>query len=99
VVLRLGEAHFKQVTAIDRDQKNTQIAKDYFENVIANYPKSPQAAPARENLAKCLVYLAEYEFNVAYFYFQQEKYPAARDRFEEIVRKYKDTPMAVKSLF
>ena len=99
VVLRLGEAHFKQVTAIDRDQKNTQIAKDYFENVIANYPKSPQAAAARENLAKCLVYLAEHEFNVAYFYFQQEKYPAARDRFEEIVRKYKDTPTAVKSLF
>src|SRR4030095_10748828 len=36
---------------------------------------------------------------VAFFYFKQEKYPAARDRFEEIVRKYKDTPTAVKSLF
>jgi outer membrane protein assembly factor BamD len=99
VILRLGDAHFNQVTAIDRDQKNTEIAKGYFENVIANYPKSPRAAEAREKLAKCLAYLAEHEFNVAYFYFQQEKYPAARDRFEEIVRKYKDTPTAVKSLF
>jgi outer membrane protein assembly factor BamD len=99
IILRLGEAHFNQVTAIDRDQKNTEIAKGYFENVIANYPKSPRAAEAREKLAKCLAYLAEHEFNIAYFYFQQEKYPAARDRFEEIVRKYKDTPTAVKSLF
>jgi len=99
VILRLGQAHFDQFTSADRDQKNTEIAKGYFENVLSNYPKSPQAAEAREKLAKCLEYLAEHEFNVAQFYFQQQKYPAARDRFEEIVRKYRDTPTAVKSLF
>ena len=99
VVLRLGQAHFDQFTSADRDQKNTEIAKGYFENVITNYPKSPQAVEARQKLAKALEYLAEHEFNVAFFYYQQEKFPAARDRFEEIVRKYKDTPTAVKSLF
>jgi outer membrane protein assembly factor BamD len=99
VVLRLGQAHFDQFTSADRDQKNTEIAKGYFENVITNYPKSPQAGEAREKLAKALEYLAEHEFTVAHFYYQQEKFPAARDRYEEIVRKYKDTPTAVKSLF
>ena len=99
VTLRLGQAHFDQFTSADRDQKNTEIAKGYFEMVLAKYPNSPQAAEAKAKLAKCLDYLAEYEFNVAHFYFQQEKYPAARDRFEEVVRKYKDTPTAVKSLF
>jgi outer membrane protein assembly factor BamD len=99
VLLRLGQAHFDQFTSTDRDQKNTEIAKGYFENVVNSYPKSPQAVEAKEKLAKCLEYLAEHEFNVAFFYFKQEKYPAARDRFEEIVRKYKDTPTAVKSLF
>jgi len=99
VLLRLGQAHFDQFTSTDRDQKNTEIAKGYFENVISSYPKSPQAAEAKQKLAKCLEYLAEHEFNVAFFYFKQEKYPAARDRFEEIVRKYKDTPTAVKSLY
>ncbi|HEX9265639.1 MAG TPA: outer membrane protein assembly factor BamD [Candidatus Binatia bacterium] len=99
VTLRLGQAHLDQFTSTDRDQKNTEIAKGYFETVLTNYPKSPQATEAQENLAKCLEYLAEHEFIAAYFYFQQEKYPAARDRFEEIVRKYKDTSTAVKSLF
>ena len=99
VLLRLGQSHFDQFTSTDRDQKNTEIAKGYFENVVNSYPKSPQAVEAKEKLAKCLEYLAEHEFNVAFFYFKQEKYPAARDRFEEIVRKYKDTPTAVKSLF
>src|SRR5262245_53364797 len=99
VVYRLGQAHLDQFTSIERDQKNTEIAKGYFENVITNYPKSPYAAPAREQLAKCVGYLAESEFNVASFYLKQEKYPAARERFEEIVRKYRGTPVTARSLF
>jgi outer membrane protein assembly factor BamD len=99
VVYRLGLSYFDQFTSVDRDQKNTEIAKTYFETVIAKYPKSPYAAEAKDKLAKCNGYLAEHDFNVAHFYLQQEKYPAARDRFEEIVRKYRGTPAAAKSLF
>jgi outer membrane protein assembly factor BamD len=99
VLYRLGQAHLDQFTAIDRDQKNTEIAKSYFENVIQNYPKSPYAIEARDKLGKAVGYLAEHEFNVATFYMQQEKYPAARERFEEIVRKYRGTPVAARSLF
>ena len=99
VTLRLGQAHFDQFTSTDRDQKTTEIAKGYFETVVTKYPKSPQAAEAQVKLAKAVEYLAEHEFNVAEFYFKQEKYAAARDRFEEIIRKYKDTPTSVKSLF
>jgi len=99
VTLRLGQAYFDQFTGVDRDQKNTELAKGYFEAVITKYPKSPQAAIAKEKLALAIGYLAEHEFIAAQFYFQQQKYPAARDRFEEIVRKYRDTPTAVKSLY
>lgn len=99
VLYRLGQAHLDQFTAIDRDQKNTEIAKGYFENVIQNYPKSPYAVDAREKLGKAVGYLAEHDFNIATFYLQQEKYPAARERFEEIVRKYPGTPVAARSLF
>jgi len=99
VLLRLGQAHLNQFSSTDRDQKNTEIAKGYFETVITSHPKSPHAPEAAEKLAKCIQYLSEHEFNVAMFYHQQEKYPAAIDRFEEIVRKYKGTPTAIKSLY
>ena len=99
VIYRLGQSYFDQFTSTDRDQKNTEIAKGYFEAVLVKYPKSPHAADAREKLAKCNGYLADHNFNIAQFYFQQEKYPAARDRFEEIVRRYRGTPAAAKSLF
>ena len=99
VTYRLGQSYFDQFSATDRDQKNTETAKGYFETVINNYPKSSYAAPAKEKLLKCIEYLADYDFSVASFYYQQQKYPAARDRFEEIVRKYRGTPAAAKSLF
>ncbi len=99
VTYRLGQSYFDQFSSADRDQKNTEIARGYFETVVAKYPKSPYAAEAKQKLAKAVEYLSEHDFNIATFYFQQEKYPAARDRFEEIVRRYRGSPTAVKSLF
>ncbi|MGE5819097.1 MAG: outer membrane protein assembly factor BamD [Deltaproteobacteria bacterium] len=99
VIYRLGQSYFDQFTTTDRDQKNTELAKTYFEAVLTKYPSSQYAADAKDKLAKCNGYLAEHNFNIAQFYLQQEKYPAARDRFEEIVRRYRGTPAAAKSLF
>jgi outer membrane protein assembly factor BamD len=94
-----GMAHFDQFSSVDRDQKMTEIAKGYFERVINNYPQSPYAAKAREKLAQCLDYLAEHQFYIASFYMGEKKYPAAQDRFEGILRLYKNTPTAAKALY
>ncbi len=99
VLYRIGQAHLDQFSAIDRDQKNTHVAKTYFERLITEHPNSSYAADAKARLVKTIEYLAEHDFNIALFYYNQEKYPAARDRFEEIVRRYAGTPTAVKSLF
>jgi outer membrane protein assembly factor BamD len=99
VVYHLGLANLDQFTAVDRDLKTTELAKGYFETVIKDYPKSEFASPAVAKLAKCNGYLAEHEFNIASFYLRQEKYAAARDRLDGIVRRYGDTPAAIKSLY
>ncbi len=99
VLYHLGLVHFEQFTSNDRYQKVTETAKGYFEAVVKNHSNSPYAAPAKEKLAKCLEYLSEYEFNVATFYFNEKKYPAAIDRLEGILRRYGNTPIAVKALF
>jgi len=99
VVYHLGLAHLDQFTATDRDQKMTEIARGYFATVVRNHPNSPYANQAKEKLAKCLEYLAEYEFYVASFYLREKKYPAARERLEEILRRYRETPTGVKALY
>ncbi|OGP97158.1 MAG: hypothetical protein A2W10_09915, partial [Deltaproteobacteria bacterium RBG_16_55_12] len=95
VLYHRGLVHFDQFTSSDRYQKMTEIAKGYFESVVKDHPGSPYAAPAREKLAKCIEYLSEHEFNIAVFYFNEKKYPAAIDRLEGILRRYRDTPFAV----
>src|SRR3989338_4828261 len=99
VLYHLGLVHFDQFTSSDRYQKVTEIAKGYFESVVKDHPGSPYAAPAREKLAKCIEYLSEHEFNIAVFYFNEKKYPAAIGRLEGILRRYRDTPFAVKALY
>lgn len=99
VLYHLGLVHFEQFTSNDRYQKVTEIARGYFEAVVKNHPNSPYAAPAKEKLAKCLEYLSEYEFNVATFYLNEKKYPAAIDRLEGILRRYGNTPIAIKALY
>lgn len=99
VIYHLGLVHFDQFTSIDRDQKEIEIAQGYFETVIKEHPKSPYVADANEKLAKGKEFLAEHEFYVASFYLKEKKYPAARERFENIVRRYPNTPTAAKALY
>ncbi len=99
VVYRLGLLHFDQFTTIDRDQKNIEAARGYFETVIKDHPKSPYVADARKKLTKCRRYLAEREYYIGSFYLKEEKYAAAKERFERIVRLYLDTPVGTKALF
>ncbi|MFQ5849016.1 MAG: outer membrane protein assembly factor BamD [Candidatus Binatia bacterium] len=99
VIYHLGLVQFDQFTSIDRDQKNIKIAKGYFETIIRDHPNSSYAAKAKEKLAKSREYLAEHEFYIGSFYYREKNYLAARDRFEEIIRRYRDTPTAVKALY
>lgn len=99
VLYRLGLAHLDQFTSIDRDQKNTEIAKSYFETVVKEHPSSPYAAQAQEKLQKSLEYLAEREFYVASFYLREKKYRAAIDRLEGILKHYRNTRTAEKALY
>ncbi|MBI2089670.1 MAG: outer membrane protein assembly factor BamD [Deltaproteobacteria bacterium] len=99
VLYHLGMAHFDQFTSIDRDQKVTEIARGYFETLVKNHSSSPYAEKAREKLAKAEQYLAEHEFNIARFYFNEKNYPAARDRFQDILRRYPNNPTAPQTLY
>jgi outer membrane protein assembly factor BamD len=94
-----GMAHFDQFSSIDRDQKTTEVAKGFFERLVNNYPQSPYTAKAQDKLAKCLEYLAEHEFDIASYYMREKKYPAARDRLEGILRRYRNTSVAPKALY
>ncbi|NIO10806.1 MAG: outer membrane protein assembly factor BamD, partial [Deltaproteobacteria bacterium] len=99
VIYQLGMVHFDQFTTIDRDQKNIETALGYFDTVVKKYPTSPYAAEAQKKGTKCRQYLAEREYYIGSFYLKEEKYAAARERFERIVRLYLHSAVGIKALY
>lgn len=97
VKYQLGRVNLAQFTGVDRDLEKVRQARGYFESVIKDHPESEHAADARKQLAETRVNLAERELYVGNYYLKEERYPAARERFETVLREYGDTPTAPKA--
>lgn len=98
VLYQKGMCYFLQMTTIDREQKNTLMAKGEFERLTRRFPRSEYANKARMNLRKCILYLAENELYVADFYFKMKKYHAALTRYRYVIEHYPDMGQYNKAL-
>ena len=95
----LGMCYEKQMGTIDRDQSAARSAERYFQTLIQQYPDSPYAELAREELAKARRSLAEHELYVARFYGEFGNEKAAEDRSLGIVGEYPHTDAAGEALY
>ena len=94
VKYQLGRVNLAQFTGVDRDLEKIKEARGYFESVVQDHPESEHVADARKKLAETRVHLAEREVYVGNYYLKEEQYPAARERFENVLRVYGDTSAA-----
>jgi outer membrane protein assembly factor BamD len=90
VIYQKGMCHFDQVTAIDRDQSHTLLAKEEFERLLKKFPSAEYARMARIKIRECYIFLARYELYVARFYFKKKDYRAAMGRYQYILENYPD---------
>jgi outer membrane protein assembly factor BamD len=95
----LGLAYKRQMQSPDRDQSAARSADTYFSAVVAQYPDSPYAILANEELADCRDSLAEHELNVARFYLRRGNFPAVETRALEIVGRYPQSTAADEALW
>lgn len=97
VKYQLGQVNLAQFTGVDRDLEKIKEAMGYFQAVIKDHPDSEHIADAREKLAETRAHLAERELYVGDYYVTEERYAAARKRFENVLREYADTPAAPRA--
>ena len=97
VKYQLGQVNLAQFTGVDRDLEKIKEARGYFQSVVKDHPQSEHVADARKKLAETRLHLAEREIYVGNYYLKEERYPAARERFENVLRDYPDTPTAPKA--
>ncbi len=94
----LGMCYAKQMGAIDRDQGAAQNAQNGFLTVIQQYPDSPFAELAREELSRCRNNLAEHELYIAKYYVQRGNTKAAEIRLLTLASRYGDTEASADGL-
>ena len=97
VKYQLGLVNLAQFTGVDRDLDKVKEASRYFASVVKDHPESEHIADARKKLAETRVHLAEREIYIGNHYLKEERYPAARERFETVLSRYADTPAAAEA--
>lgn len=80
------------------DAQNYVTAFDDFKTVITTYPKSLYAPDARRRMIYLNNALAQFNMNVASFYYQQEAYVAAANRAISVILTYPTSPITEDAL-
>jgi len=95
----LAMSHFKQITNIEHDQTHTKLAIDAFKRLLKENAESSYAKDGASRLQNLYNMLASHELTVGKFYFQKERYVAALNRFQTVIKKHQTTPSIEEALY
>ena len=90
--------YYERITDVSRDQRNTELALESFEELAIRFPYSKYAEDALPKLDLILDHLAGKDMTIGRYYLQREHYLSAINRFRSVVEKYKTTTHIPESL-
>lgn len=96
---QLGMCNLQEVQRVDRDQRNTHNALRAFRLFRRQYPQDPLMPEAENHIRFLRGQLAQYEFNVARFYYRKGAYHAAIGRLLNLIQVYPNMPAIDAALF
>lgn len=84
--------------AATRDQQSLRQAFLDFSELVKRYPNSAYAADARQRMLFLRNNMAQFELNVARYYYRRQAYVAAANRAAYVVETYQQAPQSVEAL-
>jgi outer membrane protein assembly factor BamD len=91
VVFRISESFYRQLPdTFDRDLSSGIEAIKYFNELLQNYPNTEYVKDARDRITKIEDMIQKKEIYIADFYFRTKDYPAAKARYEDVLKSLKD---------
>jgi outer membrane protein assembly factor BamD len=93
-----GMSYYNQIPDISRDQERAAKAAEIFTQITEKFPKSEYAEDARYKLQVARDQLAGKEMEIGRYYLDEHDYPAAVNRFREVLFKYQTTRHAEEAL-
>lgn len=94
----IGISYFSQMPVITRDQRDTQLAIQNFNELIERYPDSIYVEDAKNRRRIAIDQLAGKEMQVGRYYLERREYAAALTRFRNVVEQYSNTRHIEESL-
>lgn len=94
-----GLNHYYQMNDVNRDQSETQLALDAFNEVVNRFPESPYARDAKLKITLCHDHLAGKEMTVGRYYQTQKLHLAAINRFRNVVQNYQTSSQTPEALY
>ncbi|MCJ2036989.1 outer membrane protein assembly factor BamD [Methylobacterium sp. J-068] len=94
----MAMSHYKQIPDVTRDQERSEKALAGLQELVQKYPTSEYAADAKAKIQITRDQLAGKEMEVGRFYLERRNFPAAINRFRDVVSKYQTTRHAEEAL-
>ena len=94
----LAVSHYEQIVDEMKDLQSIINAKQYFEIVIRDYPKTSYALDSEFKIELINDILAAKEMYVGRYYFQKKKWISAINRFKTVIEDYDTTIYAEEAL-
>jgi outer membrane protein assembly factor BamD len=94
----IGVSYYEQISDVGRDQKNTRLALEAFEELIRRFPQSDYARDAGLKADLARDHLAGKEMTIGRYYLRRGKYVAAINRFRSVIDNYQSTTHVPEAL-
>lgn len=92
-------SHYKQSRDASRDQTATREAVTELDRLLARFPHSEYSAEAETIWRELRTRLGENTMMVADFYFKQDEFPSAADRYRELLNEYPGLGLDADALY
>ena len=94
----MGISYYEQIVDEKKDLQSIIKAKQYFEKVFNDYPKTSYALDSKFKIDLINDLLASKEMYIGRYYFEKKKWIAAINRFKTVVDNYETTIYAEEAL-
>jgi outer membrane protein assembly factor BamD len=95
----LALAQYDQITNVERDQSQTQVALDALDEVSRRFPDSKYAGDAMKKSLQARDHLAGKEMAVGRYYAKHGDYLAGINRFKKVITDYQSTSQTPEALY
>lgn len=87
---QIGMCYFKQMKKPGCDQTNTFETIKRFEQMVQQYPDTPEAEKSKKIIQQARQVLALHFFRIGYYNYKLHAYIGAIDRFKQVMDEYPD---------